>query len=421
MHKNKTIFRYIPKRCIYKGTASKVTLVQNASTQQFFAMKEFPKTDYSIEYWKKEKKSLEILSHQDNENINCPYVVHLHHSFQNQNSCFLILDYLPGGSLTDLITRSANSRLIESEARFYFRQLIAALEYISSKNISHLDLKLENLLLDSEGNLKVIDFGLSVLSETEISAHCGTPYYLAPEILTNEYYQGPMADIWASGVILYAMLTGRYPFSGNNFEDLGFNIIEGSLTFPQYLSTEAMDLLSKILQSNPKERFTIEQIKNDTWFKDFPATQPSISTEFNLLLDLDIQDPKNNNSASNHEDNIVTTLSNENDSNQKEQKWFLNDENRKRFEIYNIDDDLISATTKMMECLSASKVKICSDQQTDEGHAYQVELRNFISKINFGIFFFSTNHQTVICIEKPKRTSKRYTKFAKRARKVFEE
>ncbi|BAS83926.1 Os03g0319400, partial [Oryza sativa Japonica Group] len=175
-----------------------------------------------------------------------------------------------GGELFEII--ATNGRLKEEEARKYFQQLINAVDYCHSRGVYHRDLKLENLLLDASGNLKVSDFGLSALTEQVkadglLHTTCGTPNYVAPEVIEDRGYDGAAADIWSCGVILYVLLAGFLPFEDDNIIALYKKISEAQFTCPSWFSTGAKKLITRILDPNPTTRITISQILEDPWFK----------------------------------------------------------------------------------------------------------------------------------------------------------
>ncbi|CAN1833375.1 CBL-interacting serine/threonine-protein kinase 3 [Linum perenne] len=165
-----------------------------------------------------------------------------------------------------------HGRMREDEARRYFQQLINAVDYCHSRGVFHRDLKPENLLLDSYGNLKVSDFGLSALSQQVrddglLHTTCGTPNYVAPEVLNDEGYNGATADLWSCGVILFVLLAGYLPFDDSNLMNLYKKISAAEFTCPPWLSLPAMKLIARILDPNPFNRITIPEILVDEWFR----------------------------------------------------------------------------------------------------------------------------------------------------------
>ncbi|GER41050.1 CBL-interacting protein kinase [Striga asiatica] len=165
-----------------------------------------------------------------------------------------------------------NGRMREDEARKYFQQLINAVDYCHSRGVFHRDLKPENLLLDAAGNLKISDFGLSALSQQVrddglLHTACGTPNYVAPEVLNDGGYDGAPADLWSCGVVLFVLLAGYLPFDDSNLVNLYKKISSAEFTCPPWLPFGAMKLITRILEPNPLKRITVAEILADEWFK----------------------------------------------------------------------------------------------------------------------------------------------------------
>lgn len=197
-----------------------------------------------------------------------PHVVRLHEVLASRTKIYIILEYITGGELFDKIVH--HGRLSELEARRYFQQLIDGVEYCHSKGVYHRDLKPENLLMDSQGNLKISDFGLSAQPPEGVSllkTTCGTPNYVAPEVLNHKGYDGAKADIWSCGVILYVLMAGYLPFDELDLYTLYSKIGNAEFSFPSWFSAGAKALIKRILDPNPETRITIEEIENDEWFK----------------------------------------------------------------------------------------------------------------------------------------------------------
>jgi len=160
-----------------------------------------------------------------------------------------------------------NKKLNEEEAKRIFIQLINGIQYCHSKSIYHRDIKLENIILDSEQNMKIIDFGFATFAPKNkyLNFFCGTPSYMAPEICAKRDYLGQGVDIWSSGVLLYALLCGHFPFKGKSEKELFSKINEGFLVFPDHISRECRNFIRKILVIDPHERPTADEILNDPW------------------------------------------------------------------------------------------------------------------------------------------------------------
>jgi serine/threonine protein kinase len=206
--------------------------------------------------------------------INHHHVVSVKDVFATSAKIFIVLEFVGGGELFDKIANEG--KLPEEKARFYFRQLVDGLEHCHNNGICHRDLKPENLLLDTDGNLKISDFGFSTLSVGDadgdggtraelLHTTCGTPNYVAPEVLGKDGYDGKKADVWSVGVILYVLLAGYLPFDENTMAALFSKIKSADYEFPDWFSPEARDLIAMILVPDPHKRPRISDIKNHPW------------------------------------------------------------------------------------------------------------------------------------------------------------
>ncbi|KAG7567665.1 Protein kinase domain [Arabidopsis thaliana x Arabidopsis arenosa] len=206
-----------------------------------------------------------------------PNVVELREVMATKKKIFFVMEYVNGGELFEMIDR--DGKLPEDLARKYFQQLISAVDFCHSRGVFHRDIKPENLLLDGEGDLKVTDFGLSALmmpeglggrrgsSDDLLHTRCGTPAYVAPEVLRNKGYDGAMADIWSCGIVLYALLAGFLPFIDENVMTLYTKIFKAECEFPPWFSLESKELLSRLLVPDPEQRISMSEIKMIPWFR----------------------------------------------------------------------------------------------------------------------------------------------------------
>jgi 5'-AMP-activated protein kinase, catalytic alpha subunit len=175
-------------------------------------------------------------------------------------------------------------KLSEEVARKYFHQLIGAVDYCHSRGVYHRDLKPENLLLDENETLKVSDFGLSALSESKrqdglLHTACGTPAYVAPEVLSRKGYSGAKADVWSCGVILFVLAAGYLPFHDRNLIQMYKKIARAEYTCPRYFSSELKELLYEILDPDPNTRMSMSRLKRSAWYKKPAAiTAPKAET-----------------------------------------------------------------------------------------------------------------------------------------------
>jgi len=204
------------------------------------------------------------------ENINHPFIVSLRFAFQSDTKLYMILDYFTGGELFFHLKNSG--RFDEDRARYYAAEIALALNCLHSHDIVYRDLKPENVLLDDEGHIKLTDFGLSkdsVAKNALTHTFCGTPEYLAPEVIHGAGY-GQAVDWWSLGTLLYEMLTGLPPFFNQNLHVMYEKIIRAKLTFPSYVTDSARQILSSLLERNPKKRLGsggVDEIKNHPFFK----------------------------------------------------------------------------------------------------------------------------------------------------------
>ncbi|KAK9161855.1 hypothetical protein Syun_008196 [Stephania yunnanensis] len=180
---------------------------------------------------------------------------------------YMVLEYASGGQLFDKIV----CRFSESKGRKLFQQLIDGLSYCHEKGVNHRDLKLENILIDARGNVKISDFGLTALpqhfrDDGLLHTTCGSPNYVAPEVMLNGGYDGAASDVWSCGVILYVLLTSSLPFDDRNLVVLYQKAAKGKTNIPSWLSPGARNLIRRILDPNPDTRITIAEIKEDGWF-----------------------------------------------------------------------------------------------------------------------------------------------------------
>ncbi|CAM8965082.1 hypothetical protein QQ045_005349 [Rhodiola kirilowii] len=196
-----------------------------------------------------------------------PHIIRLYEVVETPTDIYVVMEYVKSGELFDYIVEKG--RLQEDEARKFFQQIIAGVEYCHRNMVAHRDLKPENLLLDSRCNVKIADFGLSNIMRDGhfLKTSCGSPNYAAPEVISGRLYAGPEVDVWSCGVILYALLCGTLPFDDENIPNLFKKIKGGIYTLPSHLSPHARDLIPRLLVVDPLKRMTIPQIRQHPWFQ----------------------------------------------------------------------------------------------------------------------------------------------------------
>ncbi|XP_047151464.1 CBL-interacting protein kinase 2-like [Vigna umbellata] len=201
--------------------------------------------------------------------IKHPNVLQLFEVLATKTKIYFIMEYAKGG---ELFNKVAKGRLSEARARKYFQQLVSAVDFCHSKGVYHRDLKPENLLLDENGILKVADFGLSAFVESHrqddmLHTVCGTPAYVAPEVISRKGYNGAKSDVWSCGVILFVLLAGHLPFYDLNLMSLYRKISRAEYKCPNWFSIEVRRLLGKILDPNPDTRISMAKVMENSWFR----------------------------------------------------------------------------------------------------------------------------------------------------------
>ncbi|XP_019191370.1 PREDICTED: CBL-interacting serine/threonine-protein kinase 9 isoform X4 [Ipomoea nil] len=249
-----------------EGSFAKVKYATNLDSGESVAIKIIDRDRIlrhkMVEGIKREISTMKLIKH--------PNVLRIFEVLASKTKIYIVLEYANGGELFDKIAR--HGRLKEDEARGYFQQLINAVDYCHSRGVYHRDLKPENLLLDSFGILKVSDFGLSALPKQVredglLHTACGTPNYVAPEVLADKGYNGTSADVWSCGVILFVLMAGYLPFDEPNLTVLYRRIQKASFAFPSWFSSSSKKLIKRILDPNPVTRITIPEILKNDWFK----------------------------------------------------------------------------------------------------------------------------------------------------------
>ncbi|NP_001315733.1 CBL-interacting serine/threonine-protein kinase 6 [Malus sylvestris] len=257
--------KYELGRLLGHGTFAKVYHARHLPSGKNVAMKVVGKEKVikvgMMEQIKREISVMRMVKH--------PNIVELHEVLASKSKIYFAMDLVRGG---ELFAKIAKGRLREDVARVYFQQLISAIDFCHSRGVYHRDLKPENLLLDEDGNLKVTDFGLSAFTEHLkqdglLHTTCGTPAYVAPEVIGKKGYDGAKADLWSCGVILYVLLAGFLPFQDDNLVAMYRKIYRGDFKCPPWFSSEARRLVTKLLDPNPSTRITISKVMDSSWFK----------------------------------------------------------------------------------------------------------------------------------------------------------
>ncbi|KAJ4718632.1 Non-specific serine/threonine protein kinase [Melia azedarach] len=269
--------KYEMGRMLGQGTFAKVYYGRNLATQESVAIKvinkDHVKKEGLMEQIKTEISVMRLVRH--------PNIVELKEVMATKTKVFFVMEYVKGG---ELFAKVAKGKLKEDSARKYFQQLISAVDFCHSRGVYHRDLKPENLLLDENEQLKVSDFGLSALPEQIwndglLHTQCGTPAYVAPEVLRKKGYDGAKSDIWSCGVILFVLLSGFLPFQHENVMKMYRKIFKAEFEFPPWISADARKLISRILVVDPEKRITVSEIMKNPWFNKGFTRPKAISVE----------------------------------------------------------------------------------------------------------------------------------------------
>ncbi|NXL56238.1 NUAK2 kinase, partial [Chordeiles acutipennis] len=258
-HKHNLKHRYEFLETLGKGTYGKVKKARERSGK-LVAIKSIRKDKIKDEQDLIHiRREIEIMS-----SLNHPHIIAVHEVFENSSKIVIVMEYASKGDLYDYI--SERQRLTEQEARHFFRQVVSAVYYCHKNGIVHRDLKLENILLDANGNIKIADFGLSNVYQQDklLQTYCGSPLYASPEIINGRPYKGPEVDSWSLGVLLYILVHGTMPFDGHDYKTLVKQITSGDYREPTKLS-DACGLIRWMLMVNPERRATIEDIATHWW------------------------------------------------------------------------------------------------------------------------------------------------------------
>jgi serine/threonine protein kinase len=274
-NKVKTVGKYELGAALGEGTFGKVKKAIHKETKEEVAIKIIDKEkvrqqNMGVQIKREVNIMKQIGLKEKNSNV-----VKLYEVLASKSKIYLVLELVTGGELFDKIVKE--KRFTEKKARHYFRQLVTSVELCHNMGVCHRDLKPENLLLDDEDNLKISDFGLSALYSTGEGAMiscraqllhttCGTPNYVAPEVLEDKGYDGRKADIWSMGVILYVLVVGALPFDEKTLPKLFEKIQNADYPMASFISADLSNLIASILIADPKQRATTSDIKSHPWY-----------------------------------------------------------------------------------------------------------------------------------------------------------
>ncbi|OMJ75823.1 hypothetical protein SteCoe_24961 [Stentor coeruleus] len=248
---------------IGKGSYAVVKLATHKQTMMKCAIKIYSKKSLENPTLKKNvMREIKILKKIDHNNI-----VKFYEEISGVNNLYIVMEYVKGISLNNHLVAKSTKKLTETETCDIFKQVAEALAYCHEKNITHRDIKMENVQLDLNFNVKLIDFGFATCfsNDKKTLIFCGSPTYMAPEIINHQASSGPPVDVWAAGILLFVLVTGDFPFKGNTEKRVFDKVKKGSYKVPDDLSRPCCDLIRSILDPNPITRITAKDILIHPW------------------------------------------------------------------------------------------------------------------------------------------------------------
>lgn len=208
------------------------------------------------------QREISILKGLNNENIVQLFEVIETGTHVLFNKIFMIFELLNGRSLKSLVRSTSSNSFTEEKCKQYLKPILKGLEYLHSKNISHRDIKMENIMMDLNGNPKLIDFGFAAQSKynQKLKEVCGTTSYMPPEIVNRKEYDGAPVDMWSFGILMFVLVSGNFPFRGFSEKDLFLKIGKGTINYHNYFTLHLKQILKRLLESNPEIRATATEV-----------------------------------------------------------------------------------------------------------------------------------------------------------------
>ncbi|XP_035793646.1 uncharacterized protein LOC118467355 isoform X4 [Anopheles albimanus] len=258
---------YELEKTIGKGNFAVVKLASNVITNSKVAIKIIDKTCLDEENLAKTFREISIL-----KVLHHPHITRLYEVMESRNKIYLVTEHAAQGEIFDHLV--ANGRMKEEEAARIFSQIVSAVDYCHRHGIVHRDLKAENVLLDTDMNVKLADFGFSntFVEGQPLRTWCGSPPYAAPEVFQGVEYDGPKSDIWSLGVVLYVLVCGALPFDGTTLHDLRSVVVAGKFRIPFFMSQECEQLIRHMLVVEPERRYSLKQIAHHRWLAQYNST-----------------------------------------------------------------------------------------------------------------------------------------------------
>lgn len=254
-------YKFVKK--IGNGAFGQVYLAIHKLTGKFVAIKMIELVQLKDKYSRKKVfQEVYILKKIRHSNI-----IRLFEVFENKKHIMMVMEYAGGGDLYHLVKKS--EYLTEDEAKYIFKQIAQGVAHCHCRSVLHRDIKLDNILLDGDGGVKICDFGVSkLITQNEvIQEQCGTPAYLAPEMSSNSEYSNFFVDIWSLGILLYVMLQGTVPFKASSMEGLYQSQLRMNIQFPIDISPEAQNLIRRMLVVKPIDRISLPELLSHPWLR----------------------------------------------------------------------------------------------------------------------------------------------------------
>lgn len=253
-------------RTLGTGSFGRVHLVRSVHNGRYYAIKVLKKAQVikmkQVEHTNDERKMLKLIEH--------PFIIRMWGTFQDSKNLFMVMDYIEGGELFSLLRKS--KRFPSPVAKFYSAEVVLALEYLHFHNIIYRDLKPENILIDRYGHIKITDFGFAKEVPFYTWTLCGTPDYIAPEVITAKPYNKSV-DWWSLGILIFEMLSGYTPFYDKQPIKTYEKILQSKIFYPPFLESTVVDLLTKLITPDLTRRLGnlqngAQDIKNHVWFQE---------------------------------------------------------------------------------------------------------------------------------------------------------
>ena len=266
---NDKLSKYIIGKDIGKGAYAMVKLVTDKNNKNKYAMKIYDRVKLNdVTKRKCVYREIEIMKRVNHKNI-----VKLNEVIHTSKQILIVMEYINGISMRQYYNKNIKNQKLNPEKEIiikdYFYQIFSAMSYLHKNHMAHRDIKLENILIDKNNQIKIIDFGFGMYNPQDRLQNffCGTPNYMPPEIINKKSYIGEKADLWSLGVLLYKMLCADFPFKGENEKELYKMSKKGKFDIPDYVPNKARVILVKLINVIPEMRINCDDVLKYDWFQ----------------------------------------------------------------------------------------------------------------------------------------------------------